>query len=114
MESTRIAARFSIAHTLWSVTSVTPECGGNRESKTTLLMLMFPFPMVVVVVRMMPSEFESTRCGSYREEPPSGENGEDQGQSSDIHKPSPTTETSSTANQLAVTRITGGRRPHTA
>jgi hypothetical protein len=51
-------------------------------------MLMFPFP--VVVVRMMPSDFESPRCDGNSKEPPSDENGEYQGQRSDVHKPSPT------------------------
>jgi hypothetical protein len=53
-----------------------------------MLVLMLPF--LIVVVRMMPSDFESASSEGDREQPPSDENGEYQGHRSDGHKPSPT------------------------
>jgi len=68
-------------------------------------MLMLPF--LIVVVRVMPSDFESASSEGDREL--SDKNGEYQGQRSGIHKPSPTLQTSSTANRVAVTHITDSR-----
>jgi len=70
-------------------------------------MLMLPF--LIVVVRVMPSDFESASSEGDREQPPSDKNGEYQGQRSGIHKPSPTSQTNSTTNRLAVTHITDSR-----
>jgi hypothetical protein len=50
-------------------------------------MLMSLF--LIVVVRVMSSDFESASSEGDREQPPSDENGEYQGQRTDVHKPSP-------------------------
>ena len=54
-----------------------------------MLMLMLPFLIVIVVVSVMSSDFESASSEGDREQPPSDENGEYQGQRTDVHKPSP-------------------------
>ena len=50
-------------------------------------MLMSLF--LIVVVRVMSSDFESASSEGDREQPPSDENGEYQGQRTDVHKPFP-------------------------
>lgn len=66
-------------------------------------------PVLIVVVRVMPSDFVSASSEGDREQPPSDKNGEYQGQRRGIHKPSPTLQTSSTANRVAVTHITDSK-----
>ena len=48
-----------------------------------MLMLMLPF--LIVVVRLMPSDFESASSDGDRKQPPSDESGEYQGQRSHVH-----------------------------
>ena len=69
-------------------------------------MLLLPFR--TVVVRVMPSDFESASSEGDRDQPPCEENGEYQGQRSDVHLPSPARECRATANRLAATQITAG------
>jgi len=52
-----------------------------------MLVLMPPF--LIVVVRAMPADFENASSEGDREQPPSDENGEYQGQRCGVHKPSP-------------------------
>ena len=52
-----------------------------------LLVLVLPF--LIVVVRVMPSDFESASSEGDRDQPPCEENGENQGQRRDVHRPSP-------------------------
>jgi hypothetical protein len=72
-------------------------CGSTRLLAHLLQHFLFHFlqrgllsSRSSVVVRVMPSEFESARGQGDRDQPPSEENREYQGQRSDIHRPSPT------------------------
>jgi hypothetical protein len=53
-----------------------------------MLMLMLPF--LIVVVGVMPPDFQSASSKRDHEQPPSDENGEYQRQRTAVHKPSPT------------------------
>jgi hypothetical protein len=46
-------------------------------------------PFLTVVVKVIPSDFESTRSEGDSDQPPYEENGEYQGQRSVVHRPSP-------------------------
>jgi hypothetical protein len=48
-----------------------------------MLVLMLPF--LIVVVRVIPSDFESASSAGDRKPPPSDESGEYQAQRSDVH-----------------------------
>ncbi len=50
---------------------------------------MLVLPILVVVVKMMPSDFESASSEGDCDQPPREENGEYQGQRSHVHGPSP-------------------------
>jgi len=72
---------------------------------------MLTLPFLTVVVRVMPSDFESASSEGDHEQPPPDEKDEYQGQRTDVHKLSLHEKLSSTANPRAVSEITGGGRP---
>lgn len=78
---------------------------GHTSPFWALLMLVLRF--LIVVVRVMPSDIKSARSQSDCDQPRYEENGQyhrQNGQRSHVHRPSPTSETSATANRLAVTK----------
>jgi hypothetical protein len=74
-----------------------------------MLMLMLPF--LTVVVRVMPSDFESASSEGDHGQPPPDEKDEYQGQRTDVHKLSLHDKLSSAAHRWAVSEITRGGRP---
>ena len=63
--------------------------------------------LLIVVVRVMPSDFELASSEGDRDQPPCEEKGEYQGQRSGVHRPSPSMKDRGNREPLAVTQVTG-------